>query len=129
MQRMIKNSICRRKEITEEKQKLDKNVNAAGEKKIGKDKTRSTERNEGGKESDRSRHRKGMKARKTTKGKRVKTTSSLHDRSLLTFAFPSLERDTFVFGGFDLYSIRIHIPYVDLFGGSSYIYIYIYSVR
>ena len=67
--RMIKNSICRRKEIPEEKQKLDKNVNAAGEKKIGKDKTRSTERNEGGKESDRNCNRKGMKARKETKRK------------------------------------------------------------
>ena len=29
-----------------------------------------------------------------------------------------LSRDTFVFGGFKLYS-RIHIPYIDLFGGSS----------
>ena len=59
--RMIKNTTCRRKEVTGEKQKLDKNVNAAGEKKIGKEKTRSAERNEGGKESDRNRHRKCMK--------------------------------------------------------------------
>ena len=36
---------------------------------IGKDKTRSTERNKGGKESDRNRYRKGMKARKETKRK------------------------------------------------------------
>ena len=69
---MIKNTTCRRKEITGEKQKLDRNVHAAGER-IAKDKTRSTERNDGEKESDRNRHRKGLKARKETKGRQGKT--------------------------------------------------------
>ena len=32
----------------------------------------------------------------------------------------SLERVTLVLAGFDLYSIPIHIPYVDLFGGSPF---------
>ena len=40
--------------------------------KIGK-KTGSTERNEGGKEANRNCHRKGMKARKETKGRQGKT--------------------------------------------------------
>ena len=67
---MIKNSICRRKEITEEKQKRDKNANAAGEEKIGKvERNRRQKGIEGGKESDRIHHRKGMKARKETKRK------------------------------------------------------------
>ena len=61
------------KKSQEEKQKLDQNVNVAGEKQDRKNKTRSTERNEGGKESDRNRHRKGMEARKQTKGRKGKT--------------------------------------------------------
>jgi len=41
--------------------------------KIGKEKPGSTERNEGGKEANRNCHRKGMEARKETKGRQGKT--------------------------------------------------------
>jgi hypothetical protein len=39
---------------------------------IGKEKPGSRERNEGGKQANRNSHRKGMKARKETKGKQGK---------------------------------------------------------
>ena len=71
---MIKNSICRRKEITEEKQKRDKNVNAAGEEKIGK-----VERNRRRKgirqKPSQERHESKKGNKKKDRGKQAKTKS------------------------------------------------------
>jgi hypothetical protein len=55
------------------KQKLDKMQMQQEEKQDRKKQTGPTERNEGGKEANRNCHRKGMKARKETKGKQGKT--------------------------------------------------------
>ena len=69
---MIKNSICRRKEITEEKQKRDKN--AAGEEKIGK-----VERNRRRKgirqKPSQERHESKKGNKKKDRGKQAKTKS------------------------------------------------------
>ena len=58
----------RRKSRSSTKLEMQKEKN-----KIRKDKTTSRERNEGGKESGRIRYRKGIKARKETKGRQGKT--------------------------------------------------------
>ena len=55
--------------------------------KIGKKQTGTTERNEGGKEANRNCHRKGMKARKETKGRQGDNNSIRHHSyPFLTFA-------------------------------------------